>query len=94
MVGWHHGLNRHEFEQTLENSEGQGSLACYSLWGLKESTRQQLNYNKNNKFCPQIVSAPSFQFSVLFFYFLMKLDMVDCVIWCENKKLGLMSKDW
>ena len=31
MVGWHHWLNGHEFEQTLGDSEGQGSLACYSL---------------------------------------------------------------
>ena len=30
MVGWHHQLNRHEFEQTLGNSEGWGSLACCS----------------------------------------------------------------
>ena len=30
MVGWHHWLNGHEFEQTLEDSEGQGSLACCS----------------------------------------------------------------
>ena len=37
MVGWHHGFNRHEFEQTLGDSEGQGSLACCSPWGCKES---------------------------------------------------------
>jgi len=37
MVGWHDSLNGHEFEQTLEESEGQGSLACYSPWGCKES---------------------------------------------------------
>ena len=37
MVGWHHQLNGHEFEQTLANSEGQGSLVCYSPWGHKES---------------------------------------------------------
>ena len=36
MVGWHHRLNEHEFEQTLGESEGQGSLACCSPWGLKE----------------------------------------------------------
>ena len=30
MVGWHHRLNGHDFEQTLGNSEGQGSLACSS----------------------------------------------------------------
>ena len=32
LVGWHHWLNGHEFEQTLGDSEGQGSLACCSLW--------------------------------------------------------------
>ena len=36
MVGWHPGLNGHEFEQALEAGEGQGSLACYSPWGHKE----------------------------------------------------------
>ena len=33
MVGWHHQLNGHYFEQALEDSEGQGSLACCSPWG-------------------------------------------------------------
>ena len=33
MVGWHHQLNAHEFEQTLGDSEGQGSLACCRSWG-------------------------------------------------------------
>ena len=37
MVEWHHRLNAHEFEQALGDVEGQGSLACCSLWGLKES---------------------------------------------------------
>ena len=37
MIEWHHWLNRHKFEQTLEESEGQGSLACCSPWGRKES---------------------------------------------------------
>ena len=36
MVG-SHPLNGHEFEQTLGDSEGQGSLACYSPWDRKES---------------------------------------------------------
>ena len=36
-VGWHHQLSGHMFEQTLGDSEGQGSLACCSLWGHKES---------------------------------------------------------
>ena len=33
MIGWHHQLNGQEFEQTLGDSEGQGSLVCYSPWG-------------------------------------------------------------
>ena len=37
MVRWHHQLNRHEFEQTPGDSEGQGSLTCCSSWGCKES---------------------------------------------------------
>ena len=36
MVGRHHQLNGHEFEQTLGDSEGQVSLACCSPWGHKE----------------------------------------------------------
>ena len=36
MVGWHHRLDGHEFEQALEVGEGQGSLACFSSWGHKE----------------------------------------------------------
>ena len=32
MVGWHHWLNGHEFDQTSRNSEGNGSLACCSPW--------------------------------------------------------------
>ena len=50
MVGWHHRLNGHEFEQTLGGGEGQGSLACCSPWGCKESdTTQRLKDNKINK---------------------------------------------
>ena len=35
MVGWHHCFNEDESEQTLGDSEGQGSLECYSPWGCK-----------------------------------------------------------
>ena len=43
MVGWHHWLNGHEFEQTPGDSEGQGSLACCSPWGRRDldATEQQ-----------------------------------------------------
>ena len=36
MVGWHHRLNGHEFEQALGFGDGQESLACCSPWGRKE----------------------------------------------------------
>ena len=37
MVGWHHCLNRHEFEQALEVGDGQGGLAFCDSRGRKES---------------------------------------------------------
>ena len=40
MVGWHHRLNEHEFEQSLGDDEGQGSLVCCSPWGHEESESQ------------------------------------------------------
>ena len=38
MVGWHHQLNGHEFNQAPGHGEGQGSLACCSPWGCKSQT--------------------------------------------------------
>ena len=44
LVGWHHQCNGHKLKQVLGVGDGQGSLACYSLWGLQESdTTEQLN---------------------------------------------------
>ena len=57
IVGWHHWLNGHESEQTLGDSEGQGSLECCSPRGRKESdTTERLNSNDNPK--PVSVAAP------------------------------------
>ena len=58
MVGWHHWLNGHEFEQALGGNEGKGSLACCSPWGHKElDTTERLNNNNNNKhFAPAVSS--------------------------------------
>ena len=39
MVGWHHRLDGHEFEQAPGSSEGQGSLVCCSPWIAKSQTR-------------------------------------------------------
>ena len=44
MVGWHHRLNEHEFEQALGVGDGQGGLACCSPRGHKElDTESELN---------------------------------------------------
>ena len=44
IVGWHHQLNGHEFEQAVGIGDGQGSLVCCSPWGHKDSdTTEQLS---------------------------------------------------
>ena len=50
MIGWHHWLDGHQFEQTPGDGEGQGSLSCCSPWGHKEldMTERLNNNNKNN----------------------------------------------
>ena len=57
MFGWHHQLNGHEFEQTPGDGEGQGSLACCSPWGRKESdtTKQLNNNNRERGFSPSSI---------------------------------------
>ena len=50
MVGWHHRLNGHVFEQTPGDGERQGSLVCCRPWGCKElDTTEQLNNSIFNK---------------------------------------------
>ena len=72
MVGWHHRLDGHEFEQTLGFGDGQGGLACCGPWGCKQSdtTERQVDekikglaYNRHAKisnFFPTISSQISF----------------------------------
>ena len=54
MVGWHHRLDGHEFEQALGVGDGQGSLACCNPWGHKESdTTEWLNWKS---FCSRSIN--------------------------------------
>ena len=46
---WLDGISGHEFEQTLGDSEGQGSLVCCSLWTCKQLDRIEWPNNKNSK---------------------------------------------
>ena len=65
MVGWHHRLDGHEFEQALGVGEGQGGLACCSPWGNQEldMTEQLIKGNHNSE--PQQHDIPP----LLFFIF-------------------------
>ena len=57
MVGWHHRLDGHEFEQAPEDGEGQGGLVCCSPWGHKEwDMTGQLN-NTHAKAMPVILNG-------------------------------------
>ena len=57
MVGWHHRLDGHEFEQASGVGDGQASLACCSLWGCRESdTIEQLNWTVGIPLNPGITS--------------------------------------
>ena len=50
MVGWHHWLNGHEFEQTLGDGEEQGRLVCCSPWGCKKlDTAEWMNNNNKSE---------------------------------------------
>ena len=47
MVGWHHWVDGHEFDQALGVGDGQGSLACCSSWGRKKlDTTKWLNWTE------------------------------------------------
>ena len=52
MVGWHHRLNGHEFEQTLGDNEGQRSPARCSPWGCKELDMTE--WLSNNHHIPEV----------------------------------------
>ena len=47
IVGWHHRLSGHEFEQAPGIGDRQGSLVCYNLWGHKELDTTEPNCGQN-----------------------------------------------
>ena len=68
MVGWHHWLNGHEFEQAPGVGKGQGSLACCSPWGCKESNMTEwLNNSKKMlvDVCPVPFCWPWFHYNLV-----------------------------
>ena len=83
MVGWHHQLDGHEFEQALEVDDGQGRLACCTPWGPKEwDTTEGLNWTELNG----LVVFPTF--------FNLSLNLAIRSSWSEPQSaLGLVFAD-
>ena len=68
MVGWHHRLNGHEFEQASGVGDGEGGLACCSSWGHKESDTTE-GLNQTEHFFPGLLTGviylvPYFEYSL------------------------------
>ena len=83
MVGWHHQLHGHEFEQALGVGDGQGNLACCSPWVTKSLTQlsdwtelnntmlQQLSWQPKSQLCKPLLHLPailSFSHSLIHTY--------------------------
>ena len=68
MVGWHHQLDGHEFEQILGDGEGQGSLACCSPWGHKESDTTEWLYWTKEHYKSWLPPGPELQFRELYIH--------------------------
>ena len=73
MVGWHHWLNAHEFEQTPADSEGQGSLVCCSPWSHRVRhnlvTEQQQWQNTSNIFMGIFIHGENIFFTDTMWHF-------------------------
>ena len=85
MVGWHHWINGHEFEQTLGDSGGQWSLTGCSPWGHKEwdMTEQldecQWNLNTGERYPCQSVPMKGSMYPILFLSSLLSVEMQTSV---------------
>ena len=94
MVGWHHWLSGHEFEQALGDDEGQGSLACCSPWVPKElNTSKQLNWTEWRLIGINLARIRKDQVQGLIRRFLpqFNVDYIKTHDW-RNNKVGLNTK--
>ena len=65
MIGWHHWLKGHEFEQISGDSEGQGSLVCCSPWGCKQLDMTEQMNNRDEFFLTSCLPIFSYKSSML-----------------------------
>ena len=79
MVGWHHRLDGHEFEQALGDGKGQGSLACCSPWSHKESdTTEHPCMDDNYQLLSSWCFCSIYQFSSVAQLCPILCDLMDC----------------
>ena len=90
MVGWRHWLNGHDFEQVPENSEGQGSLACCSPWGLKELDMTSLSLSWR----PTRSSRTNTQKSYLFNYTGIQSKSRKSRYTSSNRRIWPWNTEW
>ena len=87
MVGWHHQLDGHEFEQALGVGDGQGGLVCCSPWGRKESDMTEwlnwTDFNRNLQFWLMEIPMPAWGFGA---------EMAKQSHWEPWMKQGLCSR--
>ena len=74
MVGWHHRLNGHGFEQTLGDSEGQGSLVCYSSQVCRVRHDLVTEQKQHEMYC-------FLCFQIFFFVFFCCFDYMSISVW-------------
>ena len=72
MVGWHHRLNGHEFEQALGVGDGQGRLACYGPWGHKVSDMTEQQNWKHSRMQRIIFIDNEKTYNIFFYLFYIK----------------------
>ena len=80
MVGWHHWLNGHKFEQALKVGDGQGSLACCSPWVVKSWTWLS-DWTKPIAW-PYILQCPLFFFFKIFFLMWTNFKLLNLLQYC------------
>ena len=103
MVGWHHQLKGHEFEQAPGDGKGQGSLGCFSSWGCKErtwlrdwttTTRPPFTHSTgvDSSYHPLRASWSSSVSNISFHYLTHSLQPPQCDRYCHSKlKSGEVS---
>ena len=85
MVGWHHWLNGHEFEQALEVGDGQGSQMCCSSWGprVRHNWVTELNWTEESE------KTHEFQIRYKQCWYLLRPEAPNEKQWCScQEELG------